>query len=457
MTTQNTKTQLTILVQPLKPALLQGFDQQLDVLVRIQAPDQPAEVAKPRLPHHLALVIDRSGSMSGEPLEEAKRCARHILDRMAPTDRAALVQFDNQVNVLVSNQPVGNGDLFRHALESIHEGGMTNLHGGWEAGAQALKPQAQEAGMARVILLSDGNANEGEIDPQRIADQCRDMAAAGVTTSTYGLGHSFNEDLMVAMAQAGQGNHYYAQTAKDLMDAFAEEFDLIRQLHARHLRLSIATVEGVSATLLNEYPTEDLRGFPVIRLPDLAWCSEAWALIRLKVPARLAGEAPNILLQVELTAVDLDGHPIAASDVQLKLPGLPPQSWEALLADELVERRRDELAAAALLTQARTAAQRGDWSEVKRLLNQAKATYGANPWLKDILAVMERLAAQEDQAMFNKEALYSSRRMSSRLASKEESMSVNDFEVPAFLRRKSAQGKGEPRSTPPVPGDDSQS
>ena len=58
----------TVLITPLKPALIQGLAQKLPVLVRIQAPDLDPTQQKVRRPYHLSLVIDRSGSMSGEPL-----------------------------------------------------------------------------------------------------------------------------------------------------------------------------------------------------------------------------------------------------------------------------------------------------------------------------------------------------------------------------------------------------
>ena len=71
-----------ILIQPLKPALIAGVAQKLPVLIRVQAPDAIATEKKVRKPYHLALVIDRSGSMSGPPLLEAVRCAKHIADQI---------------------------------------------------------------------------------------------------------------------------------------------------------------------------------------------------------------------------------------------------------------------------------------------------------------------------------------------------------------------------------------
>ena len=59
--------------------------------------------------------------------------------------------------------------------------------------------------MCRVILLSDGQANEGIVDQDQIAEQVRALANAGVTTTTVGIGVGFNEELMTAIANAGQG------------------------------------------------------------------------------------------------------------------------------------------------------------------------------------------------------------------------------------------------------------
>ena len=113
---------------------------------------------------------------------------------------AALVQFDNRVERLWPAVPLRDGDSVRSAIGRIECGGTTNLHGGWLHGADSLAGLAGE-GLKRVILLSDGCANEGLTDTDDIAKQCAQWAARGISTSTYGLGQSFNEHLMVNMAR----------------------------------------------------------------------------------------------------------------------------------------------------------------------------------------------------------------------------------------------------------------
>ncbi len=79
----------------------------MELLVRVQAPDQPVDQDReptashrPTLPKRLALVVDRSGSMSGQPLTEALRCVEYIASRMTPDDQLAVVLYDNRIQVL---------------------------------------------------------------------------------------------------------------------------------------------------------------------------------------------------------------------------------------------------------------------------------------------------------------------------------------------------------------------
>jgi len=189
---------------PLRAGLVAGQENIIDVLVRVRAPASPA-AAKPPAQKNIAFVIDRSGSMSGPPLEEAKRCVMQIIDSMAPTDCASIIAYNNRVDVVAPLQPVADRAALKALIGAIGAGGNTALYAGWHAGAQSLDDIAHGTGISRVLLLSDGQANNGLTEPVAIAAQCAAFATRGVTTSTCGLGHDFNEELISAMAQAGGG------------------------------------------------------------------------------------------------------------------------------------------------------------------------------------------------------------------------------------------------------------
>lgn len=433
----------TIVLTPRRAGLCSGRDNVVEVLVRVQAPDAPEGHEAKRPPQAVALVIDRSGSMSGSPLDEAKRCAEYVLGKLRPTDAVSLVKFDNRVQRLWPAAPLGDGVPQRAAIAGIHAGGNTNLHGGWKEGADTLTDLAG-LGLKRVILLSDGQANEGVTEPEAIAAQCAEWAAKGITTSTYGLGNSFNEELMVTMARSGGGNHYYGDTAEDLMEPFQQELELLGNLCLRDLRLAATVPDGFRVEVVNQLPKTD-AGW---RLPDLAWGAEAWAVLRVTVPA---GALPSVgqlctVLRVGITGQSLEGDAVSLERTGLSLPVMTSSAFGNLADDELVTRRLVELAAAEALMGMRSAAAAGDWARVDTLLEAASRQFAGNEWVAAVLEAMRSIAAGRERERAMKEMMYSSSKLRSRLAAKDESVAfcaAESVSVPAYLRRKPAQGKGD--------------
>jgi Ca-activated chloride channel family protein len=382
--------------------------------------------------------------MAGRPLDEARRCAEYVIGKMRPTDMVSLVQFDNRVQRLWPAVPLGDGAPLRAAIAGIHAGGNTHLHGGWREGADTLADVAGN-GLKRVILLSDGQANEGLTEPAAIAAQCAEWAAKGITTSTYGLGNSFNEELMVAMARAGGGNHYYGDTAEDLMEPFQQELELLGNLCLRDLRIQASVPDGVTVQMVNELPTVD-GGW---RLPDLAWGAEAWAVLRLTVPlvALPALGSSLSVLRVTVQGQSLEGEPVQLERSGLALQVLAPAAWDALADDELVTRRLVELAAAEALTRMRAAAGRHDWAAVDRMLEDASRQFAGNEWVGAMLQAMKGIAESRSRDRMMKEAMYSSGKLRSRLVAQDEAVQFcaesESQSVPAYLRRKPSQGKGD--------------
>ena len=429
------------LLVPRRAGLRDGQDNVVEVLLRVQAPDAPAGHAAARPPQAVALVIDRSGSMDGRPLEEARRCAAYVASKLRPTDHVSVVQFDQHVQRLLPAQPLGDGSLVRQAVAGIAARGSTNLHAGWAEGVESLSG-LPDVGLRRVILLSDGCANQGLVDPAEIAAQCARSAGQGISTSTYGLGRRFNEDLMVAMAQQGTGGHYYGDTAEDLMEPFEQEFDLLANLCLVKLGVELHAADGVSVEMLNDLP----RRGDVWSLPDLAWGAEAWAMLRLTVPkTSLPASGRQLpLLRVLVRGESLVGAPVEVERTGLSLPVLSRGEFDALSDDELVSRRLVELAAAQALDRMRDAAAHADWVAVERILADARKQFAGHEWLDGMLQGMDEIAHSRERDRMLKEALYASKKLHNRLVSRLEERGLDaDPETHAYLRRKRMQGKGD--------------
>ncbi len=438
---QNEK--VSLIVTPLRSAVLAGHTNKVNVLVRVQAPDLPASEKKQRQPYGLGFVIDRSGSMAGTPLREAVRCVRFMVDKLNDTDLASLVTFDNHVELNFPLSLMSERSNLRMALSAVDSGGQTNLHGGWREGADEFVRKEPQTALKRVVLLSDGCANDGIVNPAEITRQVAKLASQGITTSTYGLGSHFNEELMVDIAKAGQGSHYYAETADDLLESFNEEFELMSNLWAKGPVLKVRDADDVRVRLMNDYLKADALSQAWV-LPNVAYGSEAWAMFEVTISGELREGQVADLFSVEVTGLDINEREIRASSPILSLPVLNSVAYSAIAEDELVRRRLDELLASEYLNRARRAVKHGDWAEADFILNEARRTFRSSPWAQDVLRAMEKLATKRDDIMFMKEARFSSSKMSSRLSSKNEDSSLDKDEAEAaFLRRKSAQGKAQ--------------
>lgn len=432
----------SLIITPRRAAMRAGADNTVDVLVRVRGPELPAGELPARGPLHLSLVIDRSGSMSGAPLAEAKRCAAYVVGGLAPGDSASLVVYDDGVDTLAPLTPAGSRAGLAAAIGRIRSGGSTNLHGGWLQGAETLAPHTAPKVISRVILLSDGCANAGVTEPDAIHRQCAALAEAGVTTSTYGLGENFNEDLMIGMARAGLGNSYYGATAEDLMGPFREELSLLNALCATRVQLHIELSVGVGATVLNGYPA---AGIGAWQLPDLAFGGDVWAVVRLNVPrGAIVPDTATPLCAFSVRYVDRAGEPRAVMASALALPVVDEAAFDALAEDADVIQRIRELEAAQAQEEARAAARRGDWEDVRARLAGLAALCVGDEMLGGLKDELDQLAARRDAAMFSKESAYASGYLRRRIhASMPQTPNAAEPQA-EFLRRKRAMGRRRP-------------
>lgn len=261
---------------------------------------------KTRTPVNLAIVLDRSGSMAGDKLEQAKAAARELIAQLAETDRFAVVTYGTDVTTIFPSSLATADGRYRAgvAIDMIYDDGGTNLSGGLVAGAAQIQSHPMQGSLSRVVLISDGHANEGIIDANELASLAAATAERGISTTTVGVGLDFDERAMSSIAISGQGNYYFAEHAGDLGQMFASELDTLGDTVASGVRLTLAPADGVDVLEAYGYPLERTTAGIFVPIADMRGGETRKVVFRVRTNAQSPGNIAVAALSVRYHDVE---------------------------------------------------------------------------------------------------------------------------------------------------------
>jgi Ca-activated chloride channel family protein len=268
-----------------------------DGLVHLELVAKGAELAERlslRRPTDVIVVLDRSGSMGGDPLAKAVAAVGELIGQLGGADRFALVTYSNQaeqVLALESATPAARSRWLSR-VASIGAGGGTNMSAGLDRAHHLLEQSRQAGRVARIVLLSDGHANQGDATPEGLSRRAGRAIHGEYVLSTVGVGEGFDERLMTRLADAGTGNFYYVPDVEVLAGIFADEFASARETVASALEIRIDTPGGVHVVDAAGYPLARESGYTAFRPGSLFAGQERTLWVTLRVPANEAGSIP---------------------------------------------------------------------------------------------------------------------------------------------------------------------
>ncbi|MFN3649606.1 MAG: vWA domain-containing protein [Armatimonadota bacterium] len=251
--------------------------------------DASAAAGGRRLPLNLCLVIDRSGSMEGEPLEYVKRACGHVVDLLDANDILSIVTFEERVDVVMPARRVLNKGLIKEHVNRIQAGNTTNIYEGLAAGASQVASVRSDGYVNRVMVLTDGEPTSGIKDYSSIVGCAAEQRSRGISISALGFGPEYNEELLAGMARRGGGNYYYISRPELLPEVFRSELEQLLTTVAKNVRLRLVLSRWVEARqVYGMQPTFGPRTVEVA-LPDLERGATQRTLVELSLGRRPAG------------------------------------------------------------------------------------------------------------------------------------------------------------------------
>ncbi len=231
----------------------------------------PGTVTTTVLPRDITAVVDVSGSMSGEKIEQAKSALRQLLRSLNSGDRFRLIAFSSRVSTYRPGWTEATDDRLRRAerwIDELDANGGTNIEG---ALSEAFAVRSGNERIPIVIFLTDGLPSVGEENPERIAQQA-ERARDDTRVFAFGVGYDVNTYLLDRLSDAGRGTTQYVRPGEDVEAAVGHLSAKIR-----HPVLADLEIGDVPVDISDVYP---------VRLPDLFAGEELVVFGRYRIGAR---------------------------------------------------------------------------------------------------------------------------------------------------------------------------
>ena len=265
------------------------------------AADKVAAANRPSV--NLAIVLDRSGSMSGDKIVKAREAACEAIRRLDAKDIVSVVAYDNSSEVIVPAQYVAEKEALVARINAIEPRGCTALFDGVSAGATEIRKFKGKCEISRILLLSDGQANVGPSSAEELGRYGALLMKEGIAVSTIGLGVDYNEDLMTRLSQKSDGNSYFVEKSDDLPRVFASELGDVLSVAATKVALKVSFGVGFTPVELIGRDGRILDGTVSIDLNQLYGGQEKYVIVKCDAAPGSVGSAREIA-KAEVAYVD---------------------------------------------------------------------------------------------------------------------------------------------------------
>lgn len=332
-----------------------------------------------RRPLNLGFVLDRSGSMEGGKLDYTRQAVELCMTHLDEKDIQSIVIFDHEVEMLMAPTKLVNKDMAKKVLQKVWARGTTNLSAGLIMGGNLVGHNSSDERINRVLVLTDGQANQGITSADGLATIAGKIGDRGIGVTCLGVGEDFDEEVLIGISEAGRGNFYYIENPDQIPSIFEQELEGLLQVLAQKLEINIDSPYLTKA--YGYIPEVTEKGFN-FALPDLYSGEEKVLILEMELPAMQSGTQKLVNIKVsyfdtfsmqeQIVEVPVD---IFAGDIE--------QIGDADANPE-VEKHLRRLRMAEAQNEALSKADEGDFDSARELL-------------KEVVAEMLPMMADEDE------------------------------------------------------------
>lgn len=291
---------------PVQTRLLRGSDGNTYVGLWVDTP--AAQGVARRAPLDVVLVIDTSGSMSGDKIQNARMAAASFIESLTEGDIVSLYAFSDAVTELAPPTTVNSATraAMLQRVQGLFAAGGTNLHDGLMAARMAAEQAPATHPVRRVVMISDGRATVGRTSAEDIANVAAGATENGTQVTAIGVGLDYDENTLGRMAVRSAGRLYHLEMPQQMSTILHSELDLLGQTVAANAYIEITPEDGVV-----------LEGTEAVRLDHQG------ATLRIPLGSLYSQQHREVLLRARIPTTSLGARSLGTARLVYEDPGAP--------------------------------------------------------------------------------------------------------------------------------------
>jgi Ca-activated chloride channel family protein len=269
-----------------------------------------AAMAQVQMPLNLSLVLDKSGSMQGQKIQNLRAAAKMVVDRLGPDDLLSVVAFSDRKYLIADSQPVDDKEGLKKKIDRIRDGGGTAISGGMAQGLTELKKALSPDRVSRMLLLTDGQTFGDEKQCKKLGRKAGDD---GIVVYALGLGDDWNEDLLDQVAEASGGTADFIDSPDKIVDFFDRAVQSMQDTVVQNAQIILRLANGVT-------PRQVWQVLPMIS--NLGYRPLSDRDVQVSLGELEKGQPRSLLVELLVSPRPAGGYRIAQAEINYDVAGL---------------------------------------------------------------------------------------------------------------------------------------